>query len=101
MKISATTRLVAVGLLLAAAFFSFAPPLGAESARATVSFFSTPKGAEVYLDKMRLGVTPLALWTVPPGLHTVRYQKAGFRTVQFTFRAKAGKTLKLSRTLRR
>lgn len=98
MKIA--TRVLILGLLLASMLWQATPPARAGSTAGTVSFYTSPAGAEVYLDGVRLGLTPLKLWTVQAGVHSVRYSKAGFRPVSFNFRIKAGQTLPISRTLR-
>jgi hypothetical protein len=52
------------------------PPTPAPSARLLVR--STPAGAEVFVNGVRRGVTPLALRDLPFGTHTVRVARPGF-----------------------
>jgi hypothetical protein len=94
------SRLAVPCLVLLAALWLAARPSPASSA-ATVSFYTTPKGAEVYLDNVRLGMTPLKLWTVQAGTHVVRFVKAGWKPIRFGFTIRAGETRNLRRTLYR
>lgn len=50
--------------------------LGGE--KGTISFVSSPNGAEVYLDQHYQGSTPVTLSGVEPGAHTLEYRLAGY-----------------------
>ena len=53
------------------------PPAAAEHGSITVN--STPPG-EVFIDGRDVGPTPVVEYTVPPGRHTVRVERAGYKT---------------------
>jgi hypothetical protein len=57
---------------------------------ATVRFDSRPPGATIYLDEVRVGVTPLTLDTVASGTHQVRMEMLGHDTWRSTVTVKEG-----------
>jgi hypothetical protein len=57
---------------------------------ATVRFDSRPAGATIYLDDVRLGVTPLTINTVTPGTHQVRMEMLGHDTWRSSLTVKEG-----------
>jgi hypothetical protein len=50
-----------------------------DAGKGTLSFSSSPSGAEVYLDNQYRGTTPDTLAGVEPGIHTLEYRHAGYR----------------------
>jgi hypothetical protein len=44
----------------------------------TISANSTPPGADVYLDKVRVGASPVIIRKIEPGEHTLSFNKYGF-----------------------
>jgi hypothetical protein len=56
----------------------------------TVRFDSRPAGATIYLDEVRLGITPLTVTTVTPGTHQVRVEMLGHDTWRSTVTVKEG-----------
>ena len=60
---------------------------------AKISLFSFPQGAEVYIDKRRIGVTPVRNYTIARGSHTFTVEKAGYEPVTRSFAAKGGETI--------
>ena len=65
-------------------------PAPAAVKTATVRFDSRPAGATIYLDEVRLGVTPLTINTVTPGTHQVRMEMLGHVTWRNTVTVKEG-----------
>jgi len=57
---------------------------------ATIRFDSRPAGATIYLDDGRIGVTPLTLTTVTPGVHQVRMEMLGHETWRTSVTVKEG-----------
>jgi hypothetical protein len=62
--------------------------LGVNAAALTVE--SEPAGAEVYLDNVKVGVTPLTLQNLQPGDKVVRLEKEGFESRERQVTLKAG-----------
>jgi hypothetical protein len=56
----------------------------------TVRFDSRPPGATIYLNDVRLGVTPLTVTTVEPGTHQVRMEMLGHDTWRSSVTVKEG-----------
>jgi hypothetical protein len=56
----------------------------------TVRFDSRPPGATIYLDEVRVGITPLTVTTVTPGPHQVRMEMLGHDTWRSTVTVKEG-----------
>lgn len=65
----------------------------------SVNVDSRPKGARVTIDGHGIGVTPLTAPGLKPGVHTVRVELAGYKTVTTTVTVKAGENAKLAVTL--
>ena len=57
---------------------------------ADVTFDSTPRGADVYLDGRYMGTTPLTVRAVSAGSHSVEYRMSGYDTYSTTFTVRAG-----------
>ena len=57
---------------------------------AAFSVFSFPSGAEVFIDKKRVGVTPLRRYPVLRGSHTFTVEKENYEPVTRSFAAKGG-----------
>ena len=72
---------------------------GTQSASGTVSFASTPSGANVYVDGALKGVTPLSVPGLPVGSHTVRISKSGYDDYTGSVTVVSGQTKAVSRTL--
>ena len=50
----------------------------------TVSLYSNPLGAAVYIDGVRVGITPLIEYSVPEGVHKIRFEKIGYDFYEIT-----------------
>jgi hypothetical protein len=57
---------------------------------ATIRFDSRPPGATIYLDDVRIGVTPLTMNEVTPGTHQVRMEMLGHDTWRTSVTVKDG-----------
>ncbi len=57
----------------------------------TLAVISVPGGAEVYLDSLRMGLTPLTLNSVLIGEHTIRIVKEYFKPAMLSVKVKKGK----------
>jgi len=66
---------------------------------ATIRFDSRPPGATIYLDEVRLGVTPLTIDTVTPGTHQVRLEMLGHDTWRTSVDVKEGEQYFLGASL--
>ncbi|MBI2186286.1 MAG: PEGA domain-containing protein [Acidobacteria bacterium] len=66
---------------------------------ATVRFDSRPPGATVYLDEVRVGVTPLTIDKVAPGEHQVRLEMLGHDTWRTSVTVKEGEQYFLGASL--
>ena len=73
------------------------PPVGADPG--TVIVDSRPGGAEVYVDGRLVGATPLILVDVPPGSHTIRLVRTGYREVTTTVDVVAGQEARVAASL--
>ena len=51
---------------------------------------SLPSGAEIYVDDVRVGATPMTMNNVPPGAHRVRIEMPGHRPWTTTVNVEAG-----------
>lgn len=60
------------------------------SGSGTLTIRSSPEGATVYLDGERLGVTPLTLPNVTPGVHRILLTYSGYSDYQETVQVSAG-----------
>lgn len=60
---------------------------------AKLSVFSFPQGAEVFIDKKRIGLTPVRNYPIARGSHTYTVEKEGYEPVSRSFAAKGGETL--------
>jgi hypothetical protein len=69
------------------------PPPAPAVRAATVRFDSRPPGATIYLDEVRLGVTPLTTNTVAAGTHQVRMEMLGHDTWRTSVTVKEGEQL--------
>ena len=66
-------------LLLATLLMGQAPtPASAQGGRTPISIYTNPHGAVVYLDRQRLGFSPVRSWVVLPGWHEIRAHRGGF-----------------------
>ncbi|MGN1079593.1 MAG: PEGA domain-containing protein [Alphaproteobacteria bacterium] len=60
---------------------------------AKISIFSFPQNAEVFIDKRRIGLTPVRDYSIARGSHTYTVEKEGYEPVTRSFAAKGGETL--------
>jgi hypothetical protein len=74
-----------IGLLLLGEHL-FTPSLG------TVSVSSYPSGAEVSVDGLYTGTTPITLTNVTPGIHTFRLSKSGYIELVVSEEVRSGET---------
>jgi hypothetical protein len=64
-----------------------------------ISIISAPSGAEVYLNNVFRGLTPITLDSLAPGSYTVFLKLSGYQDWQSTAQVTAGQTAQLSATL--
>ena len=69
---------------------SASDPRPPASRPATVRFDSRPSGATIYLDEVRVGVTPMTVNNVTPGTHQVRMEMLGNETWRTSVTVEAG-----------
>ncbi len=90
-----------VSLLCAVAAFAFAVPDKVEESEGTgVSIETEPVGADVFIDGIRKGRTPLRIIDLRPGPHSLLVEKDGFRPRQETILVRETGRLSLSLELR-
>jgi hypothetical protein len=51
---------------------------------------SSPEGADIYVNGVRMGVTPYTLVLKPNQQYTVEFKKAGYKTIGRTINSKVG-----------
>jgi hypothetical protein len=64
-----------------------------------ISISSSPSGANVYLDNVYKGITPLTLTDVAPGTYTMEMKLGGYNDWSTSVQATAGNTESVSATL--
>jgi hypothetical protein len=64
-----------------------------------IGFSSNPSGANVYLDGVYKGITPITLQNVLIGSHTVKLTKSGYNDISSTVTVSSGQTASVSKTL--
>lgn len=69
------------------------------SGTATLQVTTTPAGAEIYLDNVYQGYSPLNLNTVSAGQHTVLAQMSGYQDASISVAVTSGSTMPVSLTL--
>ena len=57
---------------------------------------SRPRGATVFVDGRRIGVTPLRMPEASPGSHAVRLELAGYKPLATTLVVAAGEVARLT-----
>jgi hypothetical protein len=65
----------------------------------TLSVSSSPSGAQVFVDNVYAGVTPVSLTSVSTGSHIVLLKLAGYSDFEVTAQVSAGQTTPVSATL--
>jgi hypothetical protein len=65
----------------------------------SISVMSSPSGAEVYLNNVFKGLSPLTLQSLTPGTYTVLLQLSGYQDWQSNAQVTNGQTTQLSATL--
>jgi len=63
-------------------YTELSPDVHAGNPYASLIVKSSPRGARVFLDEKEKGVTPLSLKNVEPGLHTIKFTKNCFSSVE-------------------
>ncbi len=74
-------------------------PAAALPTSATAEITSTPAGANVYIDNMFVGITPLTFSNVTPGTYTVTIRLDGYTPYSSTGDVAAGQDLRISASL--
>lgn len=93
-------RAVEVTLTRVAASVAATPPAAADAAApGSMIVESRPAGARVIVDGASVGVTPVTLPTLAPGLHTVRIELAGYAPVSTSTRVEARSRARVAVTL--
>ena len=64
-----------------------------------ISVTSSPSGAEVYLDGVPKGTTPMTITSVTPGTHTIDLTRTGYQDYQATVTVVAGQIATVTATL--
>ncbi|HOD86015.1 MAG TPA: PEGA domain-containing protein [Methanoculleus sp.] len=72
---------------------------GQPSTTGSISVTSSPAGAQVYIDNVYRGITPLTLDGIPTGTHQVRLALAGYSDYSTTVEVGAGSTSSASASL--
>jgi len=72
----------------------------ATSQLAYLSISSEPRGAEVYIDGVKVGITPLNKFSTKPGTHTIKLAKEGYLESDATIDIKEKESKTLSYTLK-
>jgi len=65
----------------------------------TVSVSSSPSGAQVFLDDVYMGITPVTLPSVSPGSHIVLLKNPGYADWQATIMVQANQNTPVSATM--
>ncbi len=65
----------------------------------SVAVSSTPSGAQVYMDNVYEGITPLTISPVQPGTHTFLVKQAGYADWQVSEAIQSGQTTQIAATL--
>ncbi|NYT17937.1 MAG: PEGA domain-containing protein [Methanomicrobiales archaeon] len=66
---------------------------------ATAEIVSTPSGAEVYVNSVFLGITPLSFQNVTPGTYTVEIKMQGYTPYSTTGQVVGGQNIQISAAL--
>ncbi|TVR92964.1 MAG: PEGA domain-containing protein [Trueperaceae bacterium] len=66
----------------------------------TVTFTSTPRGADVYVEGRFVGSTPTSRIAYAPGTYTARFELPGYGTESVRFTVRAGQASEVSQRLR-
>jgi hypothetical protein len=74
------------------------PPAAPAVVMGSVSVRSTPYLADVYADSQDMGYTPAKI-NLPPGKHTIRFEKSGYKTWSKDITVTAGSELLIDATL--
>jgi hypothetical protein len=72
-----------------------APPV---AARGYITVNAEPYG-ELYIDGVDVGPTPVVRYAVPPGVHTIKVVREGFKTISEKVQVDAGNTVPKRYTL--
>jgi hypothetical protein len=70
-------------------------PSGQAPTTATAQISSTPSGAEVYVDNVFVGLTPLTFSNVVPGQYSIDIRLAGYNTFSTTGMVTAGQNIQV------
>jgi hypothetical protein len=65
----------------------------------SVAVSSNPSGAQVFMDNIYEGITPLTLSSVQPGTHTFLIKQAGYADWQVTEPVQSGQTIQIAASL--
>lgn len=76
-------------------------PAAARAALGSLSVDSRPRGARVVVDGKRLGVTPLVVSALSPGVHRVTIERSGYAPLVTRADVKAGERARVNVTLAR
>jgi len=74
-------------------------PAPVTPATATAEIVSTPSGAEVYVNTVFLGITPLSFQNVTPGTYTVEIRMQGYTPYSTTGQVVGGQNIQISAAL--
>ena len=91
-----TTRIVAGTTAQVTATLT---PASQQPTTANVQIISDPSGADVYLNNVYKGITPLSFQNVPPGTGTVTISLAGYNTYATTVTLTAGQDYQVNAAL--
>ncbi|MBP1929058.1 hypothetical protein J2741_001605 [Methanolinea mesophila] len=70
-------------------------PSGQAPTTATAQITSTPSGAEVYVNNVFVGITPLTFTNVSPGQYSIEIRLAGYNTFSTTGMVTAGQNVQV------
>jgi hypothetical protein len=76
-------------------FSAVLQPAGQALTTATAQISSTPSGAEVYINNVYVGITPLTFMNVAPGQYAVELRLAGYNTFSTTGEVTPGQNVQV------
>ena len=92
-----TTAVIESGKLVQV--FATLQPAPVQASTATAEITSTPGGANVYIDNMFVGITPLTFQNVTPGTYTVQIRLDGYTPYSSTGQVVAGQDIVIAVSL--
>jgi len=76
-------------------------PLQAPAGSGVVQISSEPSGANIFLDNLCIGITPLTIPSIPAGTHEIVIRLSGYQDYRNTFNLSPGQTAQIQVALNR